>query len=110
MNYLWAFLGTLALSGASWAMSFVFNPVTMLFVACAAPVVRLLGKLPADVGWSAMGTYMWVSIFWPLTLAPLHYLNYQILKGNHWAYGGLVLGTGIVIALIVLLFTSSASP
>jgi hypothetical protein len=108
-NYLWGFLGTLVLAGASWAMSFVFNPVTMLFVACGAPVIRLLGKLPADQSWSAMGTYMWTSIFWPLTLAPLHYLNYQVLKWPHWGFGGLFLGTGIVVAFVVLLFTSTAS-
>ncbi len=107
MNYLFGFLGTLVLAAASWGLSFIFNPVTMLFVACAAPFISLLGMIPADRSWSAMGTYMWVSIFWPLTLTPLHYLNYQVLKWNHWAFGGLFVGTGLLIAFIVLLNTST---
>lgn len=109
MNYLWAALGSVVLAGVSAAFAFVFNPVTMLFVACASPLIRLIGKLPANLSWSAMGTYMWTSIFWPLTLAPLHYLNYQVLKWPHGGYAGLVFGTGVLVAFIVLLFTSSAA-
>ncbi|HZE98948.1 MAG TPA: hypothetical protein VE981_18225 [Planctomycetota bacterium] len=110
LGYLLGFLGTVVLAGMSWAFAFVFNPFTMLFVACAAPFIRLCGKLPASQGWGGMGTFMWTSIFWPLTLAPLHLLNYQILKWPHWGYAGLFAGTGILVAFIVMLFTSSSVP
>jgi len=109
MNYLWGSLGSLVLAGISAGMAYVFNPVTLLLVTCAAPIVRIFGKVPATQGFSSMGTLMWTSALWPLTLAPLHYLNYQLLKWNHWAYAGLILGTGIALALVVLLFTSSSA-
>ena len=90
----------------SWGLSFIFNPVTMILAHAVAPLVRLLGKQPAVYGWSGMGSFMWISIFWPLFPVPLHWLNYRALHGNHWSYAGWVAGVELLLAFVVLMKSS----
>jgi len=109
MIYRCVSLGSVELAGISAGTAYVFNSVTLLLVTCAAPMMRMFGKTPGAQGLSSMGTMMWTSLLWPLSLVPLHRLNHRLLKGNHWGYAGLLLGTGVLIALVVLMFTSSSA-
>src|SRR5712691_9161315 len=98
-SYLLGVLLSLPAAVLSGAMAFVFNPVTLLLVHLAGPFVRLLGRLPAvEAGFSSMGPYMLTSLFWPLIIVPLHYLNYCVLAGSHWAFAGLLLAGGVLVA------------
>lgn len=40
---------------------------------------------------------------WPLTLAPLHWLNFRILRWGEWSYAGVVLLANVIVALLVLI-------
>lgn len=83
------------------------NPVGAILVeAIADPALRLLGFNP-PAGWSGIGSVMFVNLIWPLTLAPLHWLNYRILHWNIWSYVGLFLIINAVITSVVLLVNSS---
>ena len=46
---------------------------------------------------------MWLGLLWPLTLAPLHRVNFRVLHRGKWAYAGLLLVTNIVLAMIYLI-------
>jgi hypothetical protein len=83
-----------------------FNPVTLLFMQLAAPVVRLLGRNPPVDGWSSLDSAITISLLWPLTLAPLHWLNYRVLQWNVWGYVGLLLLVGVLITMIVLFYNA----
>lgn len=88
------------------ALCAFFNPVGLILLeAIAAPAVRLLGFNP-PAGWSSIGSSMVVDLIWPLTLAPLHWLNYRVLRWNTWSYVGLLLIINAVIAFTVLLVNS----
>ena len=47
-----------------------------------------------------LNSFKWTSLFWPLMLAPLHWVNYQLLQGNHWGYGGMIAGAGFQVAFV----------
>jgi hypothetical protein len=82
------------------------NPVTSIMIEdIATPALRLLGFKP-PTGWSGIGSAMFVNLLWPLTLAPLHWLNYRVLRWNVWSYVGLILIINMVIACAVLLVNS----
>lgn len=78
------------------------NPVTGLLLFLAAPPLRLLGYHPPVEGWSALGSVMYVGALWPLTLAPLHWLNFRALRWRKWGYAGLLLLANVILAAIVL--------
>ena len=98
-----ASVGLAVLSG----LATFFNPVTLLLMQAAAPAVRLLGRQPPVNGFSSMGSALAVSLIWPLTLSPLHWLSYRVLGWSSWGYAGLLLGTGLVIAFVVLFINAS---
>ena len=81
----------------------MINPVTALLMFLAAPPLRLFGYHPPVGGWSGLGTAMWLGLLWPLTLAPLHWLNFRVLCRGKWAYAGLFLVTNIIVAMIYLI-------
>ena len=79
------------------------NPVTGLLLFLAGPPLRLLGYHPPVEGWSALGSVMYVGALWPLTLAPLHWLNFRVLRWKKWGYAGLLLLVNVVLAGLILL-------
>ena len=79
------------------------NPVTALLLFLAAPPLRVFGYHPPVEGWSALGSVMYVGALWPLTLAPLHWLNFRVLRWKNWGYAGLLLLVNVVLAALVLL-------
>ena len=105
-GYLFFGLVTVILAPIS-ALCAFFNPVGIVLVeAIAAPIVRLVGFNP-PVGWSSIGSIMVVDLIWPLTLAPLHWLNYRVLRWNIWSYLGLFLILNALSAFVVLLVNSN---
>lgn len=87
-----------AISACLW----MINIPTDLFLLLAAPPLRLVGYHPPVEGWSGLGSAMLVSALWPLTLAPLHWLNFRILRWKAWGYIGLLLAGNMVLTLAVL--------
>ena len=63
----------------------MINPFTDLLLLLAAPLLSLLGYHPPVQGWSGLGSAMVISFLWPLTLSPLHWLNFRLLR---WKKGG----------------------
>ncbi len=88
------------------ALCAFFNPFGLMFQAVADPAVRLLGFNP-PTGWSSIGSVMTVNFIWPLTLAPLHWMNFRALHWNTWGYAGLFLVINVMITFTVLLVNSS---
>jgi len=84
------------------AFLWMINPFTDLLLILAAPPLQFLGYHPPVQGWSGLGSAMTVSFLWPLTLAPVHWLNYRILRWKNWSYVGLLLVSNIVVTLLVL--------
>jgi hypothetical protein len=87
------------------AISVIFwmvNPVTALLMFLAAPPLRWLGYHPPVGSWSGLGTAMWVGLFWPLTLAPLHWLNFRGLGWGKWGYAGLLFAANILLTMLYL--------
>ena len=103
-------LATLGLAVLSVLSSFILNPPTLLFLEAAAPAVRLLGRTPPIYGFSSMGSFVAMSLVWPLSLAPLHWLNYGRLKRRHWSYFGLVLLANLAAAFAILWFNAGPKP
>jgi hypothetical protein len=81
----------------------MINPFTGLFLFLAAPPLRLLGYHPPVEGWSALGSVMLDGFLWPLTIAPLHWLSFRVLRWGGWGYAGLFLVANVIVALLVLL-------
>ena len=104
-SYIIGSLASIGLSVVS-VLCVFFNPVTLIFMQLAAPVVRLLGRNPPVDGWSSLDSAIAVSLLWPLTLSPLHWLNYRVLQWNVWGYVGLLLVVGVLIAFAVLLYNA----
>jgi hypothetical protein len=69
----------------------------------APPPLRLLGYHPPVEGWSALGSMMYVGALWPLTLAPLHWVNFRVLRWGALGYAGLLLVANIIIAMVYLI-------
>ena len=105
-GYLLFCLGSLFLSAIS-VIFWMFNPFTFVFLYLAAPAVRLLHYDPPVGGFSSLGSVMMVSFLWPLTLAPLHWLNFRVLRWKVWGYVGLLLLANVLIAFAVLLVNAS---
>ena len=80
----------------------MINPVTDLLLLLAAPPLRLVGYHPPVEGWSGLGSAMYVGALWPLTLAPLHWLNFRGLRRGKWSYAGLLLLGNIIITMVFL--------
>ena len=94
-----------ALSVVLAGISMIFwmvNPITALLLFLAAPPLRLLGYHPPVEGWSGLGSAIYVGALWPLTLAPLHWLNYRIFRWGKWRYAGLLLVGNVIITLAYL--------
>jgi 1-acyl-sn-glycerol-3-phosphate acyltransferase len=79
------------------------NPFTALLLFLAAAPLRLFGFHPPVEGWSALGSVMYTGFLWPLTLAPLHWLNSRALRWGKWSYAGLLLGANVIVAAVVLI-------
>lgn len=105
-EYLLFALGSLCLSAIS-VVFWMINPFTMALVYLAAPVVRLLHYDPPIGGFSGLGSVMTISLLWPLTLAPLHWLNFRVLRWNGWSYVGLLLLANALTAFVVLYVNAS---
>ena len=96
-------LGILSLVLAFLSVFFwMINPFTDLLLLAAAPPLRLLGYHPPVQGWSGLGSAMWVSFLWPLTLLPMHWLNFRFLRWNRWQYAGLIVAGNFILTLLVL--------
>jgi hypothetical protein len=80
----------------------MINPVTDLLLLLAAPPLRLFGYHPPVQGFSGLGSAMWVSFLWPLTLLPLYWLNFRLLRWNKWRYAGLIVAGNFMLTLLVL--------
>jgi len=93
---------SVVLAGIS-MMFWMVNPVTGLLLFLAAPPLRLFGYHPPVEGWSALGSVMYVGALWPLTLAPLHWLNFRILRWGKWSYAGVLLLANVIVAMLVLI-------
>ena len=78
------------------------NPVTALLMFLSAPPLRLFGYHPPVGGWSGLGTAMWIGLLWPLTLAPLHWLNFRLFRWGKWGYAGVLLAANLVLTMIYL--------
>jgi hypothetical protein len=74
-----------------------------LLLLLAAPPLRLLGYHPPVQGWSGLGSAMLISFLWPLTLSPLHWLNFRLLRWKKWGYAGLLLLGNLLITALVLM-------
>jgi hypothetical protein len=93
----------LSLAGAFLSVFlWMINPVTDLLLLLAAPPLRLLGYHPPVQGFSGLGSAMWVSFFWPLTLLPLYWLNVRLLQWNKWRYAGMIVAGNFIVTLLVL--------
>jgi hypothetical protein len=96
--------GVLTLVLAVVSMAFwMINPVTALLMFLAAPPLRLLGYHPPVGGWSGLGTAIWLGLFWPLTLMPLHWLNFRLLRRGKWTYSGLLFAANLLLAMLYLI-------
>ncbi len=96
--------GLLSLCGAALSVFlWMINPVTDLLLLVAAPPLRLLGYHPPVEGWSGLGGAMWISFLWPLTLAPLHWLNFRLLRWKKWGYAGLLLLGNLLLTALLLM-------
>jgi hypothetical protein len=45
---------------------------------------------------------MVVSALWPLTLLPLHWINFRVLRWKKWGYAALLFLGSISLTLVVL--------
>jgi hypothetical protein len=68
------------------------------------PVVRLLGREPT-LDQPGSGPLVGVLFFCPLTLAPMHFLNFRVLGWPGWAYLLLVLVSWLLVAVGALYAT-----
>ena len=80
----------------------MINPVTDFLLLVAAPPLCFLGYHPPAQGFSGLGSAMWVSFLWPLTLLPLYWLNFRLLRWNRWRYTGLIVAGNFILTLLVL--------
>jgi hypothetical protein len=81
------------------------NPLAW-FLHATAPLVRLCGRNAHADGWGAFHPMLFLYFLWPLTLAPLHYLNFGVLGWPPAAYLGLALASGFAISFVALFVAS----
>jgi hypothetical protein len=79
------------------------NPVTSILMLLAAPPLKSIGYHPPVEGWSGLGTAMYLGFLWPLTLAPLHWLNFRVLRWKKWGYSSVLLVGNLILAVIYLI-------
>jgi hypothetical protein len=94
-----------ALASVGGVVLWMINPLTW-FLHATAPFVRLLGRNAHADGWGAFHPMLGLYFLWPLTLAPLHYLNFRALEWPSAGYLGLALAAGFVISFIALWIAS----
>jgi hypothetical protein len=96
--------GLLSLIGSALSVVlWMINPFTNVLLLLAAPPLRLLGCHPPAEGWSGLGGAMLVSFLWPLTLAPLDWLNFRVLRWKNWGYANLLLLGNFLLTALVLM-------
>jgi hypothetical protein len=100
-SYAWFALASLLLAPIS-MFFWMVNPATALLMFLAAPPLRSLGYHPPVGSWSGLGTAMWIGLFWPITLAPLHWLNFRVLRWGKWGYAGLLLVANVLLTMLYL--------
>ena len=100
-GYALAMLVSILLAPVSMLAHVAFNPPAMFGMYLAIPIVRLFGREPAS--WD---TLMWIALFWPLIVVPLHYLNYVVLAGGHWKYAALLLGGVLSLSIAIAFYHS----
>ncbi len=105
VTYLLAFIGSIALAALS-TLGALVNPVTGIFLQCAAPLARLLGRQVSDA-LGAWGPLLWVSALWPLSLPLLHGVVFQLLRWPWWSFPTAFLVTGILTATLLLFLYSA---
>ena len=81
-----------------------FHLVITYLLGLLVPVVRLLGREPT-LDQPGSGPLVGVLFFWPLTLAPVHFLNYRVLGWPGWACLLLMLASAVLVAIVVLYAT-----
>jgi len=88
------------------ALLALVNPFSVVLMeSISIPSLRFLGFNP-PTGWAGLGPAMYFNFIWPLTLAPLHWLNYKVLRWNIWSYVVLLLIINFIIACLVLVVNS----
>lgn len=83
------------------------NGVTMLLLAAGGVPWELGGQLSPASGWNGLGPAMLVSLLWPLSLAPVHWLAYRRLRWRAWGFVGLLLFVNILLAFAVLAWSDN---
>src|SRR5262245_57774921 len=81
-----------------------FHMLITAFLRRLAPVVRLLGRNPT-LDEPGSGPLVGTLFFWPLTLAPIHFLNFRVLEWPGWACILMMLASVFVVATAVLCAT-----
>ena len=81
----------------------MINPCTDLLLLLAAPPLRVMGYHPPVESWSGLGSAMWITLLWPLTLVPLHWLNFRVLHWKRWGYAGVLLLGNLFLTTLVLM-------
>jgi hypothetical protein len=104
-SYFIAALGTILFAGISAAFSMTFNPPTVLFMQLSTLLLKQLGREPS--GWASGTPYILVSLFWPLSLVPLHILNFKLLRWGIGGYTALFICTGLLFSFILLISKSN---
>ena len=97
--------GLLSLVGSAVSVVlWMINPFTDLFLLLAAPPLRLLGYHPPVQGLvGSLGSAMLISLLWPLTLSPLHWFNFRLLRWKNRGYAGLLLLGNLLTTALVLM-------
>ncbi|MBV9128663.1 MAG: hypothetical protein JO117_11325 [Verrucomicrobia bacterium] len=93
LSFLLALVGVLL-----WPINFV----SMLLIWLAGLPWEWCGHLSPASGWGGLGPISGISLLWPLTLAPLHWLNYRVLKRRGWMYFGLFWLVNLLLAVGLL--------
>lgn len=97
-EYLLLWLASLMLSALSFAF-WMFNFITFLLIELTYPVIKAMGN---EVNNANYGPIVFISVLYPLTLVPVHWLNYKVLRGNIWSYFLLLATLNIIMAFFVM--------
>ena len=84
------------------------NALTMLFLALGALPWTLAGELSPASGFGGLRPVIGVSVLWPLTLAPLHWVTYRWLRRRWWTYVGLLLVVNVAFAFVILVLNDNS--
>lgn len=77
----------------------MFNFFTEFLIYAVSPIVR---SLDYQINNASLSPILAICFLYPLTLAPLHWLNYKILRWNIWTYILLFLLANLIIAFFVV--------